>query len=109
MGFTTKEAHDHLVGRHSEGLRRAALVSRDGYQVSMAASGCNWRFDKHTYFTSISCTVTPSQTAKVVDWADFAADMGRLRPHVERDVTAVIGAGRVRWTLVATFGKWRSG
>jgi hypothetical protein len=32
MGFLTKDAHDHLVGRHGEGVKLAALViSRDGF------------------------------------------------------------------------------
>jgi hypothetical protein len=35
MGFSTKHAHDHLVGRHGDGLKLAALAfSRDGNQVS---------------------------------------------------------------------------
>ncbi|KAJ5981974.1 hypothetical protein N7451_012074 [Penicillium sp. IBT 35674x] len=45
MGFSTKDAHaaqDHLVGRHGEGLNLAALIlSRDHYNVSIAASSCN--------------------------------------------------------------------
>jgi hypothetical protein len=45
MGFSTKDvhgAHDHLVGRPGEGLKLAVLVlSRDSYNVSIAASGCN--------------------------------------------------------------------
>jgi hypothetical protein len=42
MGFSTKDAHDHLVGRRGEGLKLAALVlSLDSYQVSIAASGSN--------------------------------------------------------------------
>jgi hypothetical protein len=45
MGFSTEDvhdAHDHLVGHHGEGLKLVALVlSRDFYQVSIAASGSN--------------------------------------------------------------------
>lgn len=51
MGFTTKDAHHHLVGHHGEGLKLAALIlSLDGYQVSIAASGCNSRFEMPTGF-----------------------------------------------------------
>lgn len=46
MGFSTKDAYDHLVGHHGEGLEPVPLIlSRYGYQVSIAASGCNSRFD----------------------------------------------------------------
>ena len=97
MGFSTKDAHDRLVVCHGEGLKLAALVlSRDGFQVSIAASGCNWRFDMHTDCTSISCTVAPSQKTKSIQWADPALDMANLRSHVERDVTAVISATRAK-------------
>jgi hypothetical protein len=52
MGFSTKDAHaahNHLVGCRGEGLELAALIlSRDRYNMSIAASGCNWRFDMHT-------------------------------------------------------------
>ncbi|OKP09978.1 hypothetical protein PENSUB_4600 [Penicillium subrubescens] len=61
-------AHDHLVGRHGEGLKLAALVLyRDRYNVSIAASGCNWKFDMHTDATSVSCTVAPSQKTKSIE------------------------------------------
>jgi hypothetical protein len=97
MGFSTKDAHDRLVVCHGEGLKPAALVlSRDGFQVSIAASGCNWRFDMHTDCTSISCTVAPSQKTKSIQWADPALDMANLRSHVERDVAAVISATRAK-------------
>jgi hypothetical protein len=40
--FLTKDAHDHLVGHHGEGLKPApSVLSHDGYQMSIAASGCN--------------------------------------------------------------------
>jgi hypothetical protein len=45
MGFTTKDAHDHLVGLQGDGLKVAALRRLLGELVSIAASGCNWRFD----------------------------------------------------------------
>ena len=62
IGFSTKDVHDHLVGRHGEGLKLAALgLSQEGYRMSIAASGCNWSFDMHADSASISCTVTPSQ------------------------------------------------
>ncbi|CEJ62611.1 hypothetical protein PMG11_11108 [Penicillium brasilianum] len=39
MGFTTKDAHHHLVGHHGEGLKLAALIlSLDGYQARLVAS-----------------------------------------------------------------------
>ncbi|CEJ62517.1 hypothetical protein PMG11_11014 [Penicillium brasilianum] len=99
MGFSTKDvhgAHDHLVGRHGEGLKLAALVlSRDGYQVSITASGCNWRFDMHTD-ASVSCTVAPSQKTNSIERTDPALDMGSLRYLVGRDVAVVIGARRAK-------------
>lgn len=97
MGFSTKDAHNHLVGRHGEGLKLAALVlSRDGYQVSIAASGCNWRFDMHTDCTSMSCTLAPSQKTKSIHWPDPALDMANLRSRVDKDVTVVIGGTRTK-------------
>jgi hypothetical protein len=45
MGFSAKDAHasyEHLVRRHDDGLKLAALIlSLDRYTVSIAASGCN--------------------------------------------------------------------
>jgi hypothetical protein len=100
MGFSTKDAHgahSHLVGRHGEGLKLAALVlSRNGYNVSIAASGCNWRFDMHTDAASVSCTVAPSQKTKSIEWTDPALDMASLRYHVGRDVAVVIGGRRAK-------------
>ncbi|KAJ5364961.1 uncharacterized protein N7496_010674 [Penicillium cataractarum] len=96
MGCLTKDAHDHLVGRHGEGLKLAALVlSRDSYNVSITASGCNWRFDMHTD-ASVSCTVAPSQKTKSIEWTDPALDMASVRYHVGRDVAVVIGATRAK-------------
>jgi hypothetical protein len=64
MGLSTKEAHgahNQRVGRRGEGLNLAALVlCQNRYQVSVAASGCNWRFDMHTDAASVSYTITPS-------------------------------------------------
>jgi hypothetical protein len=64
MGFSTKDAHasyEHLVRRHDDGLKLAALIlSLDRYTVSIAASSCNWRFDMHADTASVSCTVAPS-------------------------------------------------
>jgi hypothetical protein len=98
MGFSTKDVQHHLVGRHGEGLKLASLIlSRDGCQVSIAASGCNWRFDMHTDCISISCTVALSQKTKSIQWADPALDMVNLRSHVERDVAVVIGPARTKW------------
>jgi hypothetical protein len=100
MGFSTKDvhgAHDHLVGRHGEGPKLAALVlSRDSYNVSIAASGCNWSFDMHTDAASVSCTVAPSQKTKPIEWTDPALDMASLRYHLGRDVAVVIGATRAK-------------
>lgn len=99
MGFSTKDvhgAHDHLVGRHGEGLKLAVLVlSRDSYNVSITASGCNWRFDMHTD-ASVSCTVAPSQKTKSIEWTDPTFDMASLRYHVGRDVAVVIGVRRAK-------------
>jgi hypothetical protein len=95
-----KAAHEHLVGRHGEGLKLAGLVlARDRYQVSVAASGFNWRFDMHTDAASISCTVAPSQKTKLIGWTDPALDMASLRYHVGRDVTVVIGGTRTGRTM----------
>jgi hypothetical protein len=97
MGFSTKAAHKHLVGRHGEGLKLAGLVlARDRYQVNVAASGCNWRFDMHTDASSISCTVAPSQKTKLIGWTDPALDMANLRYRVGRDVAVVIGRARTK-------------
>ncbi|CEJ62712.1 hypothetical protein PMG11_11204 [Penicillium brasilianum] len=100
MEFSTKVvhgAHDHLVGRHGEGLKLAVQVlSRDSYNVSITASGCNWRFDMHADAASVSCAVTPSQKTKSIEWTDPALDMASLRYHVGRDVAVVIGARRAR-------------
>jgi hypothetical protein len=60
------------------------------------SSGRNRRFDMHTDSTSISCTVTPSQKTKAVEWTDPAIDMGNLRSHVQRDVTVMVSARRVK-------------
>lgn len=43
-----------------ESYLKALVLSRDGYQVSTAACGCNWRFDIHAESALISCTMTPS-------------------------------------------------
>jgi hypothetical protein len=95
MGFSTKDAHDHLVGCHGEGLKLAALVlSRNSYLVSFAASGCNWRFDMHTDAASVSGTVAPSQKTKSIEWTDPGLDMTNLRYQVGRHVAVVIGATR---------------
>ncbi|OKP14497.1 hypothetical protein PENSUB_13993, partial [Penicillium subrubescens] len=93
FGNCTKiDAHDHLVGRYGEGLKLAVLVlSLDSYNVSITASGCNWRFDMHTD-ASVSCTVAPSQKTKSIEWTDPALDMASLRYHV----AVVIGATRAK-------------
>lgn len=43
---------------------------------------------------SISCVVTLSQKCDVVAWTNPSTDMGRMRSHIERDVTVVISARR---------------
>ncbi|KAF3399844.1 hypothetical protein F1880_008366 [Penicillium rolfsii] len=71
MGFSTKDAHgahSHLVGRHGEGLKLAALVlSRNGYNKT-----------------------------KLIEWTDPALDMASLRYYVGRDVAVVIGGRRAK-------------
>ncbi|CEJ61880.1 hypothetical protein PMG11_10396 [Penicillium brasilianum] len=100
MGFSTKDAHaahEHPIGRHGDGLKLAALIlSRDRYTVSIAASGCNWRFDMHADTASISCTVAPSQKTNSTEWTDPALDMASLRYRAGRDVAVVIGATRAQ-------------
>jgi hypothetical protein len=100
MGFSTKDAHafhEHLVGRHSDSLKLAALIlSRDHYNVSIAASGCNWRFDKHADTALVSCMVAPSQKTNPIEWTGTVLDMARQRCHVGRDVAVVIGATRAK-------------
>jgi hypothetical protein len=97
MEFSTKDARDHRVGRHVEGLKLAALVlSRNSYDVRIAASGYNWRFDMHTDAASVSCTVAPSQKTKSIEWTDPVLDMASLRYHVGRDVAVVIGGRRAK-------------
>ncbi|KAJ5364968.1 uncharacterized protein N7496_010681 [Penicillium cataractarum] len=100
MGFSIKDAHaaqNHLVGRHGDGLKLAALIlSRDRYNVSIAGSGCNWRFDMHADTASVYCTVVPSQKTNSIEWNDPALDMANLRYHVGRDVAVVIGATRAK-------------
>ncbi|KAJ5166750.1 uncharacterized protein N7482_005531 [Penicillium canariense] len=41
VGFTIKDAHNHLVGHHGDGLKLTALVlSLNGYLMSMAPGCC---------------------------------------------------------------------
>ncbi|KAF2996556.1 hypothetical protein E8E15_000224 [Penicillium rubens] len=110
MGFTSKDDDEQLPGSHGEGLKLAALImSRDGYKVSLAASHSQWSFGLHGKYQSLRCVITPSRKMSPAIQREPADDMAKLRFHVERDITVVIGAGRAsqsRPVSSETFFEW---
>ncbi|KAJ5982738.1 hypothetical protein N7451_012838 [Penicillium sp. IBT 35674x] len=95
MGHTTKDRDNRLSGSHGDGLKLAALVmNRQQFQMSIAASHCNWRFGLHGPQQSLRCVVTRARKVSRNDWRPAADDMTDLRSSIGRDGAVVIGAGR---------------
>jgi hypothetical protein len=110
MGYTTRDRDNRLSGSHGDGLKLAALVmNRQQFQMSIAASHCNWKFGLHGPQQSLRCVITAARKISHSDWPAAADDMANLRPRIERDVAVVIGAGRgnhSRPVSPKTFLRW---
>lgn len=110
MGHTTRARDNRLSGSHGDGLKLAALViNRKEFQMSIAASHCNWKFGLHGPQQSLRCVITRARKISRIDWPAAADDMANLRPRIERDVAVVIGAGRgnqSRPVSPKTFLRW---
>ncbi|KAJ5348624.1 uncharacterized protein N7506_001877 [Penicillium brevicompactum] len=110
MGFTSKDDDEQLAGSHGEGLKLAALImSRDGYKMSLAASHSKWSFGLHGKYQSLRCVISPSRKRSPAIQREPADDMAKLRFHIERDITVVIGPGHAsqsRPISSETFFEW---
>ena len=107
LGWSSKSGPD-LIGRHGEGLKLAAMVlSREGYQVRIAASRSNWTFSWDQTEAQMRCVLRPSVQKEAPSGVDATSDMTHLRSRSSRDVSVTITSSRYHLPK-ETFLDWLS-